>query len=147
MRTRLLVSLLAASALVLAATASASAAPFVATFHAPNHSPKAGKEWPVTVTAKTKSGRKLHATALYEIIEPVSGFTCKEGPDPGHPSKTAKCAAGPRGSKPWPFFGVMHDRTFIWPSRALNIRLILRTVVTVKGLGTVNLNWSVKVHR
>jgi hypothetical protein len=146
MRTRLIVSLLAASALVLAATASASAAPFVATFHAPNHSPKAGKKWPVTVTAKTKSGRKLHATALYEFV--FGGqVMCKEGPDPGHPSKSDKCAAGRRGSKPWPFFGVMHDNTYIWPRRAIGFPLTLRTVVTVKGLGTVNLNWSVKVHR
>lgn len=146
MRIRLLVPLLGAVALLVGA-ASASAAPFVATFHAPNHAPKAGKNWPVTVTAKSKSGKKLRATALYEIVEPISGYVCKEGPDPGHPSKTAKCGAGPRGSKPWPFFGVMRDPTFIWPSRSLGIKLILRTVVTVKGLGTVNLNWNVKVHR
>jgi hypothetical protein len=72
---------------------------------------------------------------------------CKEGPDPGHPQKSTKCAGGRRGSKPWSFFGVMHDRTFIWPARAAVGALTLRTVVTVKGLGTVNLDWRVTVHR
>jgi hypothetical protein len=144
-RTRLLVSLLAASALLVLA-ASASAASFVATFHAPNHRPKVGVRWPVTVTAKTKSGRKLHATALYEFVF-AGQVVCKEGPDPGHPQKSSKCAGGRRGSKPWPFYGVMHDRTFIWPARALVGPLTLRTVVTVKGLGSVNLNWSVTPHR
>jgi hypothetical protein len=143
MRTRLLVPLLAAGALLVLA-ASASAAPFVAHFSAPNHTPKAGKAWPVTVTAKSKSGKKLHATALYEIM--FSGqVVCKEAPDPGHPSKTDTCGSGPRGHKPWPFFGVMHDRTFVWPARAAIGALTLRTVVTVKGLGTVNLDWRVTV--
>ena len=146
MRTRLLVSLLAAGALLVGAPL-ASAASFVSHFHAPNHSPTAGKKWPVTVTATTKSGKKLHATALYEIVEPTSGFVCKEGPDPGHPSKSAKCAAGPRGSKPWPFVGVMHDNTFIWPREAAIGKLILKTVVTVKGMGTITHSWAVRVHR
>jgi len=145
MRTRLLVPLLAAGALLVLA-ASASAAPFVAHFSAPNHTPKAGKAWPVTVTAKSKSGKKLHATALYEIMEPSINYVCKEGPDPGHPSTSDACGAGRRGHKPWSFFGVMHDRTYIWPRRAVNFPLILRTVVTVKGLGTINLDWHVKVH-
>ena len=146
MRTRLLVSLLAAGALLVAAPF-ASAASFVSHFHAPNHTPKAGKKWPVTVTATTKSGRKLRATALYEIVEPVTGYVCKEGPDPGHPSKSPTCASGPRGSKPWPFFGVLHDNTFIWPSRAIGINLILKTVVKVKGRGTITHSWKVRVHR
>jgi hypothetical protein len=146
MRTRLLVSLLAAGALLVGAPI-ASAASFVSHFKAPNHTPKAGKDWPVTVTATSKSGKKLHATALYEIVEPVTGYVCKEGPDPGHPSKSATCASGPRGSKPWSFVGVMHDNTFIWPSRSLGINLILKTVVTVKGMGTVTHSWKVRVHR
>jgi hypothetical protein len=144
MRTRLLVSLLAVGALLVGA-ASASAAPFVAHFHAPNHAPKAGKKWPVTVTAMSKSGKKLHATALYEFM--FSGqVVCKVGPDPGHPSKSDQCGKGGRGSKPWPFVGRMYDPTFIWPRRAINTPLTLRTVVTVKGLGTVNLDWRVTVH-
>jgi hypothetical protein len=145
MRTRLLVPLLAAGALLVLA-ASASAAPFVAHFSAPNHNPKAGKLWPVTVTAKSKSGKSLHATALYEFLF-AGQVVCKEGPDPGHPQKSTKCAGGRRGSKPWPFVGVMHDRTFIWPARAAVGTLTLRTVVTVKGLGSVNLDWRVTVQR
>jgi hypothetical protein len=145
MRTRLLVPLAVAGALLMAA-ASASAAPFVAHFSAPNHNPKAGTKWPVTVTARSKSGKKLHATALYEFM--YSGqVVCKVGPDPGHPSKSDQCGKGGRGSKPWPFFGRMYDPTFIWPARAAIGALTLRTVVSVKGLGTVNLDWRVTVHR
>jgi hypothetical protein len=144
MRTRLFVSLLAASALLLALAASASAAPFVATFHAPNHSPKAGKKWPVTVTARTNSGRKLHATAYYQFL--YNGqVVCTQYPDPGHPNNSTRCKPGRRHS-PYPFFGRLYDPTFIWPRTAIGAPLTLRTVVTVKGLGKVNLNWSVKVH-
>jgi hypothetical protein len=143
MRTRLLVPLLAVAALLVGA-ASASAAPFVAHFHAPDHSPKAGKKWPVTVTAKSKSGKKLHATAYYLFL--FNGqVVCKQYPDPGHPNNATRCKQGRRHS-PYPFYGRMYDPTFIWPRTAIGAPLTLRTVVAVKGLGRVYLDWRVKVH-
>jgi hypothetical protein len=57
-----------ASLLALAGPASPASAPFNATLRAPTHSPKANALWRITVTAKSRSGKSLRATADYQFL-------------------------------------------------------------------------------
>lgn len=137
MRQRSLLVLACAVAMLALPAASAPAAQFVAHLHAPNHRPKAGaKNWRITVTARTPSGRKLHAKAVYKFLF-HGRVVSTQYPNPGH-SKG--------GKRPYSFTGRYSD-TILWPRRAVGIPLTFRVVVTVRGKGSVNLNWNVVVHR
>jgi hypothetical protein len=135
------IPLTAALALALGLPAAAPpAAPAEATFVSkltvPGHHPKAGKRWPVTVTARTRSGKALRATALYQFLY-QGQVVSTQGPTPN----------GPDSKRPYHFTGVMHDPSFKWPARAVGYRLTLRVVVRVKGRGKRNLDYWVRVRR
>jgi hypothetical protein len=145
MRGRLTVMLIALAAMLVPA-ASAQAAPFVAKLKAPSHSPKANTFWPITVTARTSSGRALRATATYQFV--YNGqVVATRYPSPNANPKSACSKAGTCRHTPWPFRGTLRDRTFTWPARAVGIPLTFRVVVNVKGMGRVNVNYSVRVRR
>lgn len=136
MRTRHLLALVIAAAVALPA-ASADAASFVAHLHAPDHHPKAGsKHWRITVTARTRSGRALHAKAVYKFLF-RGRVVSTQYPNPGHPKG---------GKRPYSFTGRYRD-TILWPRRAVGIPLTFRVIVSVKGKGSVHLDWKVVVHR
>ena len=88
MRARLLAVLVGIAALAIPA-APASAADFSARLKAPNHSPKGGaKNWHIAVSARTRSGHPLRATAVYKFL--YNGqVVSTQNPWPGH-SKAAR---------------------------------------------------------
>jgi hypothetical protein len=136
MRTRLLAILVSFAALAVVA-APASAADFVARLKAPGHTPKAGtKNWKITVTARTRSGKPVRATAVYKFLF-NNQVVSTQNPWPGH------SRGGPR---PWRFRGKYRD-TILWPARAAGFPLTFRVVVSSPGRGTVNLDWKVRVRR
>jgi hypothetical protein len=136
-RLRTLLILVAGAAALLLPAGSASAAAFKATLDAPNHSPKGGgKDWDITVTAKSNSGKPLRATARYEFYFNGQRVSTQY-PNPGH-SKG--------GTKPYRFRGSYQD-TILWPPQAVGHPLTFRVVVSVAGKGSVKLDWKVRVHR
>ncbi len=136
-RTRTLLVLAAAAAALLVPAASASAAAFKATLHAPNHRPKGGaKNWDITVTARSSSGRALRATTVYEFLYDGQKVSTQY-PNPGHPTG---------GTHPYAFTGRYKD-TILWPARAAGYALTFRVVVSVRGKGHQNLDWKVRVQR
>jgi hypothetical protein len=143
-RARLIVVVAALAALALAGPASA--APFVATLKAPSHHPKANRLWPITVTARTRSGTALRATATYQFV--FNGqVVATRYPSP-HADPRSKCSkAGTCRHSPYPFRGGFRDGTFTWPARSVGVALTFRVVVIVKGKGTVNLDYAVRVRR
>jgi hypothetical protein len=145
MRGRLTATLIALAAM-LVPVVSAQAAPFVAKLKAPTHSPKAQAFWPITVTARSSSGRALRATAVYQFV--YNGqVVATRWPSP-HADPKSKCSKeGNCRRTPYPFRGTLRDRTFAWPARSVGYPLTFRVVVTVKGMGRVNLNYSVRVRR
>ena len=92
---------------------------------APTHHPKANKKWPVTVTAKTRSGKALKATLRYiflyrgQIVSRQSNYH---------------------------FRGTYTDKSFVWPSNAIGIPLTLRCQIKT-SLGTKSIDYSVRVRR
>jgi hypothetical protein len=136
---------LAAAALLLAGTAHA-AAPCVATLKASGHHPKAGRTWPITVTCRTSSGAPVRATAIYQFVY-QGQVVATRYPSPNANPRSACSQAGTCRNAPWPFRGRMYDPTFVWPKRAVGIPLTLRVVVKVRGRGSVNLNYPVRVRR
>jgi hypothetical protein len=145
-RRRRLLVLLVAAAVLLVPSAPASAAGFVARLRAPTHHPKAGALWPITVTARTRSGRSLRATASYQFL--FQGHVRAHAyPSPRANPRSTCSKAGTCRHAPWPFRGTMRDGTFIWPARAAGILLTFRVVVAVRGRGHVNLDYPVRVRR
>jgi hypothetical protein len=124
------------AAALLAPASPASAASFVATLKAPTHHPKAGKHWTITVSARTRSGHKLHATAVYKFLY-QGQVVSTQYPSPHHP--------GARHS-PYRFYGSYRD-PIPWPARAVGQPLVFRVVVSVRGRGTRTLNYAVRVRR
>jgi hypothetical protein len=136
-RSRILWALVAVAAALLVGAGPASAAAFKATLKAPNHSPKGGgKNWDITVTARSNSGRALRATAYYEFLY-AGQKVSTQYPNPGH-------AKG--GTRPYRFKGSYKD-TILWPARAAGYELTFRVIVAVPGMGHQNLDWKVRVHR
>jgi hypothetical protein len=135
----------AAAFLVPAAPAAAAACP-VAHLSAPTHHPKAGALWPITVTCRTRSGKGIRATATYQFIYNGQVVATRYPSPNANPSSTCSKEGTCRHS-PYPFTGRMRDGTFSWPRRAVGIPLKLRVVVRVRGKGSVNLDYAVKVHR
>ena len=138
MHARLRIALLVTAALALVPSA-AGAASFTATLNAPNHNPKAGKLWNITVTAKSNSGRPLKATAYYEYYFKGQKVASRN-PSPSDPSDQS---GGPR---PYAFTGSYRDG-ILWPKRSVGIPLTFRVVVKVKGLGMRKLDWKVVVRK
>lgn len=136
-RARILLAAMTAVAALLIVAGPASAAAFKATLKAPNHSPKAGgKNWHITVTARSNTGRALRATAYYEFLYDGQKVSTQY-PNPGHPTG---------GKRPYSFRGSYRD-TILWPARAAGYELTFRVVVAVAGKGRQNLDWKVRVHR
>jgi hypothetical protein len=146
MRRRLALAFVAAvAALTAAAPAPAASPPFKASLEAPTHHPKANALWRITVTAKSNSGRSLRATADYQFL--LHGqVVARSHPSPNANPRSACAKAGNCRHSPWPFRGRFHD-TLIWPARSAGIDLTFRVVVKVAGLGTRNLDYSVRVRR
>ena len=140
----LLLSMIAAVALLVPAVP-AQGASFVARLKASGHHPKAGKRWPITVSARTRSGRPLRARAHYEFYFHGRKVSTQY-PNPG--ARPGRCP-GARGCRrsPYPFRGSFTDRTIVWPARAIGIRLTFRVVVRVRGRGTRRLDYRVRVRR
>lgn len=137
MRMTIPATLLGCVAAIALAAAPATAAPFDVKLHAPNHHPKAGaKNWRITVTARTASGKPLRATAVYHFLYNGTVVATRY-PNPGK---------GRRPARPYPFRGRYSD-TILWPKRAAGYRLTFRVAVTVRGKGTVNRDWWVRVRR
>ncbi|MBX5442179.1 MAG: hypothetical protein IRZ32_11720 [Solirubrobacteraceae bacterium] len=132
-----LVATAVAAAGLAVSAAPASAAPFVATLEAPNHTPKAGgTDWRITVTVRSPSGRPLRATATYQFL--YNGqVVATRYPNPGHRRS---------GKRPYAFRGRYRD-TILWPKRAAGYTLTFRVVVAVRGQGRENLDWRVRVRR
>ena len=131
--------------LTFAAAAPASAS-FRASLKVPGHHPKANKRWPVTVTVRSSSGKALRATATYQFV--YNGqVVATRYPSPNVDPNSACSKAGTCRHSPWPFKGRMRDATFTWPARSVGFPLTFRVVVKVKGVGTRNLDYSVRVRR
>lgn len=128
---RLIVSLIAGLAVLVAAPA-AGAANFDAHLKAPGHHPEAGKKWPIKVTAE-KSGRPIKASAFYQFV--FNGqVVSTQYPSPH----------GPPRDSPYKFKGSYSD-PILWPKRAVGYKLTFRVVVRAKDRGTVKLNYRVRV--
>jgi hypothetical protein len=141
-------ALLAAVAVALLAPAApAAAAPCpVAHLSAPTHHPKAGALWPITVTCRTRSGKGIRATATYQFV--YNGqVVATRYPSPKADPNSACSKAGTCRHSPYPFTGRFRDGTFTWPRRAVGIPLKLRVVIRVRGKGSMNLDYAVKVRR
>ena len=146
MRRALAAALLAALALLAVAGSASAATPFVATLKATTHSPKANAAWPITVTVRSHSGRSLRATATYEFVYNGQVVATR------YPSPKAdlhsKCnQEGTCRHSAYPFTGRLRDPTVTWPARSAGIALKFRVVIKVQGLGTRNLDYSVRVRR
>ena len=117
---------------VLASAPGAEAASFVAHLKAPGHHPKAGKRWPIKVTAKTRSGRPVRARASYQFVYQGQVVATR------YPFKR---------TSPYPFRGSYRDGTFVWPARAAGFKLTLRVVVATTKRGTRKLDYWVRVRK
>jgi hypothetical protein len=123
----------------------ADAASFVARLKAPGHHPTVGKRWPITVSARTRSGRPLRATAYYQFLY---GGQVVSTQYPSPHSRPGQCPGGDScRHSPYPFRGRYRDRTIVWPARAVGYRLVFRVVVHARGRGTKKLNYWVRVRR
>ena len=111
----------------IAAIAPVAQAALSVTLHATTHSPKAGKNWPITITA-FNGRQKVCGHVRYAFL-----FNGKA---------VAHRNAGVGGN----FCGTFKDPAVIWPKRAVGIPLTFRAVVDTK-LGQRNLDYAVKVSR
>jgi hypothetical protein len=131
---KLVIPLLAAFALT---PASAEAAGFVAKLYASGHHPTANRNWPIRVTARTRSGRPLHAIACYHFLSQGT-VVHTQCPTPRHPGRVTQ--------KAFHFYGSFRDR-LVWPPAAIKKPLTLQVAVKVQGRGTVRLNYWIRVRR
>jgi hypothetical protein len=137
---------LAAGALALPAGQAGAAAACVAKLKAPGHRPKANRLWPITVTCRTSSGKPVRASATYQFIY-EGQVVATRYPSPKADPKSPCSRAGTCRHSPYPFRGTMRDGTFIWPRRSVGFPLTLRVIVKVKGKGSVNLDYAVRVRK
>jgi hypothetical protein len=143
---RLIAALAMAVAALVSAGPAVGAASFVATLKAPTHNPKADRFWPITVTARTRSGKALRATATYQFL--FNGqVVATRYPSPKADPKAACSKTGTCRHSPYAFRGRFRDPTVTWPARSAGTALTFRVVVKVKGMGTKNLDYAVRVRR
>jgi hypothetical protein len=95
--------------------------------HASDHTPKAGKRWYYQVLAADLSGHPLAGTADTEFA--FNGTVVGRETPPSHPLKQ----------------GLMKDGV-VFPARAEGIPLTFQIVIHTH-LGSVTLDWAVKVHK
>ena len=95
--------------------------------HAPNHAPTAGQKWHYQVLAADLSGHPLGGTVNTQFV--FSGTVVVKETPPTHPLKQ----------------GLMKDAV-TFPARAEGIPLTFQIVIHT-NLGSVTLNWPVKVHK
>jgi Ni/Co efflux regulator RcnB len=95
--------------------------------HADNHAPKAGKAWSYEVLAADSSGHPLAGSTVTEFV--FGGSVVGKETPATHTLKN----------------GLLHDN-ITYPSRAIGIPLTFRIVLRTH-LGSVTLDWSVKVHK
>jgi hypothetical protein len=105
-------------------TATAASGELVATLAAPNHTPKVGKTWRITVTAQDPGGRPVQAHVKYLFL--FNGTVVARRSD-------------------FVFTGVFHD-TIGWPANAVGLPLTFRAVVSSE-IGTKALDYPVEVSR
>jgi hypothetical protein len=135
----------AAAVGLLVPSSSADAASFVARLKASGHHPKAGKRWPIRVSARTRSGRPVRAKAYYQF---VYGGQVVSTQYPNPHSRPGRCPGGGGcRTSPYPFRGSFRDPTIVWPRRAVGFSLTFRVVVKSRGRGTRKLNYAVRVRR
>jgi hypothetical protein len=120
------------AAFLLIPTAPAQAGSFVLHLKAPGHHPRAGHKWPVKVSARKRSGRPLHAHAVYKFLY--------------HGQVVAtRSPYGKHSRKPYPFFGHFRD-VVRWPKRSVGIPLTFRVVVKAKHHGKKHRDYRVRVR-
>jgi hypothetical protein len=95
--------------------------------HADNHAPKAGHAWAYEVLAADSAGHPLAGTTETEFV--FSGTVVGRETPSTHTLKD----------------GLLHDNV-TYPSRAIGVPLTFRVVVRTH-LGSVTLDWSIKVHK
>jgi hypothetical protein len=100
----------------------------VARLYVSDHTPEAGKKWPIRITAHDTDGDRVHASVRYAYL--YGGEVVKRI-DPH----------GPNG-----FFGEWVDHHFEWSGTTIGLDLTFRAVVDSR-LGQANLDYAVKVHR
>ncbi|MDQ6916122.1 MAG: hypothetical protein M3155_09995 [Actinomycetota bacterium] len=93
---------------------------FLATLRAPGHNPRAGKPWPVVVTATTRDGKPLRAVVRYQFV--FAGRVVAE-------------------RSRYTFRGRFRD-VVTWPARSVGIPLTFRAAISTR-LGTRNLDYPV----
>jgi hypothetical protein len=135
-RRRAAIPILSAIALAAGSPAPAAAAGFVASLRAPTHHPRADVNWWITVSARTRSGAPLRATAFYEFVY-QGQVVSTQYPSP---------RTGATRNSPWPFTGSFRDAV-VWPRRSVGVPLTFRVVVRARGRGQVNLDYQVRVRR
>jgi hypothetical protein len=96
----------------------------VATLTAPNHTPKVGKAWPITLTAHDPHGAPVEAHVQYLFL--FNGAVV---------AKRSNYA----------FTGVFHDN-IDWPADSVGLPLTFRALVT-SAVGTKALDYPVQVSR
>lgn len=131
-----LVAVIVTSLALAVGAGTANASNFVVHVHGANHSPKAGKLWRLSVSARTRSGRGLRAAAYYQFLY-GGQVVSTQYPNPHSHKRAPKSAYHFRGS---------FKDTLLFPKRAIGIPLTLRVVVRV-GRTTKHADWKVKVHR
>lgn len=137
MRRRALVAALCAALLL---TTAAPAEAFVAHLRAPTHHPRVNKPWRIKVTARTRSGRPIHAKATYKFLYHGQVVATRY---PSPHNKT--CPNRGERHRPWRFKGSYRD-TICWPKRSVGIRLKFRVVVKAHHKKK-NLDYKVRVRR
>jgi hypothetical protein len=111
---------------------------FVAHLRAPTHHPHVNKPWRIKVTARTRSGRAIHAKASYKFV--FHGRVVRTRyPSPHNHG----CPNRGERHKPWRFKGSYKD-TICWPRRSVGIPLKFRVVVKA-GHHKKNLDYRVRV--
>lgn len=116
--------------------AAAPAAGFVVGLSVPTHHPHANTNWWITVSARTRSGRALRATAFYQFLF-QGQVVSTQYPSP---------RGGPARHSPWAFAGSFRDAV-VWPRRSVGIPLTFRVVVRVRGLGQEHADVRVRARR
>jgi hypothetical protein len=122
---RILAIVLPAVLLLAAATAAPASARIVAHLHAAGHHPKVNRGWPVTVTVRTPSGRRVSGRMDYAFL--FRGEVVAHQP-------------GVRFRR-----GRAHDK-LLFPGRAIGYPITVEFVIRTHH-GTAHLRYRVRVRR
>jgi hypothetical protein len=135
-RRPLAVALCAALLSIIALPSQADA--FSAHLRTPGHHPKVNQPWRIKVTARSRSGKALHAKATYKFL--FHGHVVRTR----YPSPHNKgCPNTGERHNPWRFKGSYRD-TICWPKRSVGVPLKFRVVVRAHHK-TKHLDYRVRV--